>query len=512
MTKVRLLDFLVRKLPKACRGYFFLSRYHLTPLINRMATPLAKHSWLSLALFLGAAFLPCMHTSAQQASAKPNIVVIVADDLGYGDLGFQGGKEIPTPHLDGLAAEGVRFTNGYVTCPVCSPTRAGLVTGRYQQRFGHEFNPGGNQGPAAREIGLPTSETTIADALKSAGYTTALVGKWHLGNAEKFRPQQRGFDEFYGFLGGAHAYTPQGAAGPQARAPIFRGNEEVELPEHLTHAFAKEASEFISRQSDKPYFLLLTFNAVHNPLQPDEEHLAKFAHIENQQRRRYAGLLSGLDTAVGKVLQAIEKSGKEENTLVFFISDNGGPQQANGSDNTPLRGDKGTVLEGGIRVPYVAKWKGKLPAGKTYDQPVISLDITATAAAVAGAELGSSDRPADGVNLIPHVLGEVDEAPHDALYWRFGQQRAIRKGDYKLVVQGEQAPRLYNITADVHETNDLASEKAEIVAQLETDFANWNDDLEEPRWKRVPNAQRNQRRQQRQQQNQQPQASATGVN
>jgi arylsulfatase A-like enzyme len=438
----------------------------------------------------------------EKQSDRPNIVVIVADDLGYNDLGFQGGKEIPTPHLDGLAGGGVRFTNGYVSGPVCSPTRAGLLTGRYQQRFGHEFNLGGNQGEGAKEIGLPTSETTIADALGKAGYTTALVGKWHLGNAEKFRPLARGFHEFYGFLGGAHAYVPR--AGRGSLAPIFRNNDEVEMPEHLTHAFAKEASEFIGRQSnsEKPYFLLLTFNAVHTPLQPDEEHLAKFSHIDDQQRRRYAGLVSGLDSAVGHVLAAIEKSGEEENTLVFFISDNGGPQQANGSDNTPLRGDKGSVYEGGVRVPFVAKWKGKLPAGKTFEQPVISLDITATAAAVGGAELGSSDRPADGVNLIPHLLGEVEQAPHENLYWRFGPQRAIRQGEYKLVYQGDQPPQLYNLKSDISEGNNLADKEPEKVAALAAEFAKWNDELAEPLWKRLPRAQRQQRQRQRQRQQQ----------
>jgi arylsulfatase A-like enzyme len=446
---------------------------------------------------------------AESPIQRPNIVVIVADDLGYNDVGFHGGKQIPTPNLDKLAAEGVQFTNGYVSCPVCSPTRAGLLTGRYQQRFGHEFNPGGNPAPAAAEIGLPTSETTIADALKAAGYTTALVGKWHLGNAEKFRPLERGFDEFYGFLGGAHAFVPRGQARRAARAPIYRNNEAVDMPPHLTHAFGKEATEVVSRQSEEPYFLLLTFNAVHTPLQPDAAHLAKFAHIENEKRRQYAGLLAGLDTAVGQVLDGIEESGEEENTLIFFISDNGGPQRANGSDNTPLRGDKGTVFEGGIRVPFVMKWSGKLPAGEKYDQPVISLDIAATAAAAASAELGTSERPIDGVDLMPYVLGKKEGAPHESLYWRFGPQRAIRHGDYKLVYQRNESPQLYNLADDVSESDDLAGEQPDLVEKLESAYADWNEELAEPLWKRMPpKRKQNQKPRQRQRRRQQQSAEA----
>lgn len=430
---------------------------------------------------------------APQASAsKPNVIVIVADDLGYGDLGFQGGKDVPTPNIDSIATNGARFTDGYVTGVVCSPTRAGLLTGRYQQRFGHEFNPGGVDQTTGTEVGLPLSESTIADALKKAGYKTALVGKWHLGSSEKFRPQQRGFDEFYGFLGGAHPYVPsdKNTAGG---GPIYRGNEEVETPVHLTEAFGKEAAEFVKREKGHPFYLQLTFNAVHNPLQPDAEHLARFEKIGDPKRRAYAGLLSGLDDAVGQVLKAVRETGQEENTLIFFISDNGGPQQANGSNNAPLSGDKGTVLEGGIRVPYVLQWKGKIPAGTVYKQPVISLDIPATAAAVGGATLGAADRPADGVNLIPFVLGEKQTAPHEALYWRAGSQHAIRRGNYKLRQQAEGGPKLFDVVADVSEQKDIAAAHPELVEELTAAYAAWDAELAKPLWKgrqggRKPNA------------------------
>lgn len=417
---------------------------------------------------------------AGEELAKPNVIVIVADDLGYGDLGIQGCKDIPTPNINSLAENGIRFTDGYVTGSVCSPTRAGLLTGRYQQRFGHEFNPGGFDQTDGTMLGLPLSESTIAEAMRQAGYTTALIGKWHLGTDEKLRPLKRGFDEFYGFLGGAHPYVPAKRSG--GGGPIYSGHKLIEAPAHLTQAFGEEASAFIERRNDHPYFLLLTFNAVHNPLQPDSEHLARFESIRDPKRRRYAGLLSGLDDAVGKVLQTVRNTGQEDDTAIFFISDNGGPQQHNGSSNAPLRGDKGTLMEGGIRVPFFLQWKGKLPAGTVYKQPVSSLDITATAAALAGATVGSVDRPIDGVNLIPYILGDNDEAPHEELFWREGSQHAMRRGEYKLLQRGTDPPRLYNVVADVGEAQDLAAANPDLVGELTTAYAAWDRQLVAPLW------------------------------
>lgn len=441
------------------------------------------------------AAIACHATSllAIENRAKPNFIVIVADDLGYGDLGFQGGKDVPTPNIDSLAENGVRFTDGYVTGTVCSPTRAGLLTGRYQQRFGHEFNPGGVDQTTGTMLGLPLSESTIAEAMRQAGYKTALIGKWHLGSDEKLRPLQRGFDEFYGFLGGAHPYVPNKNDG--GGGPIYRGNKRINAPDHLTQAFGEEAAAFIEREKERPYFLLLTFNAVHNPLQPDAEHLSRFKKISDPKRRGYAGLLSGLDDAVGQVLQAVRESGKEENTLIVFISDNGGPQQHNGSNNAPLRGDKGTVLEGGVRVPFVVQWKGTVPPGSVYNQPVISLDVTATAATLAGATVGAADRPIDGVNLIPFVLGEREGAPHASLFWRAGSQHAIRRGEYKLVQQADGRPQLYDVVADMGEKRDLAAEKPELVEELVAAYDAWDRQLVPPLWEaggsgRKPNAAR----------------------
>lgn len=419
--------------------------------------------------------------SARAADApKPNVVIIVADDLGYGDLGFQGGTDVPTPHLDGLARSGTRCSSGYVSCPVCSPTRAGLYTGRYQQRFGHEFNPGQQQTEEQHEkFGLPTTEITLADQLKKAGYHTGLVGKWHLGFSDRFLPKARGFDESYGFLGGAHTYVP----GKNGKSNgIFRNGEEIQEPEYLTDAFGREAASFVERNATKPFLLFLTFNAVHTPLDTQPAKLEQFKNISDPKRQKYAAMLSSLDDAVGKVLGQLDKSGVAQNTLVFFISDNGGPTQGNGSRNTPLNGVKGTVWDGGIRVPFVVRWPGHVPAGAVYEQPVISLDVFATASAAASAPL-ATDRKYDSVNLLPYLTGEVKTEPHAALYWRFGPQHAIRKGSYKLLKLREGEEQLFDLSKDIGEQTDIAAKHPEMVAQLKSEYEGWNKELHEPLWR-----------------------------
>jgi arylsulfatase A-like enzyme len=414
--------------------------------------------------------------SADEPARKPNVLIIVADDLGYADVGFNGSKEIPTPHLDALAKAGTRFTNGYVSCPVCSPTRAGLVTGRYQQRFGHEFNPGA--GGVRDDFGLPLTETTIAGALKSAGYATGLVGKWHLGSAAPYVPTARGYDEFFGFLGGAHPYLFDRP--DTTGQPILRGTEATDEKEYLTDAIGREAVSFIERHRDEPFLLQVTFNAVHNPLQATDKYLERFGNIADPKHRAYAAMLSAMDDNVGRVLDRIHKLKLDENTLVFFVGDNGGPEVTT-SSNGQLHGYKGSVWEGGIRVPFLMRWTGRVPAGVDYDQPVIALDIATTAAAAAGAKLG--DKPLDGVNLLPFVTGESKKAPHQQLFWRFGPQWAIRQGNYKLLKFGEDAPQLYDLSTDVGEKKDLAKDKPEIVSQLTKTYSDWNSQLEEPRWK-----------------------------
>jgi arylsulfatase A-like enzyme len=455
---------------------------------------------LRVCVVLLAAQLLSEQACADEAQ-KPNIIVIVGDDMGYADIGVHGSREIPTPHIDDLANAGVRCTHGYVSGPYCSPTRAGLLTGRYQTRFGHEFNPGGGDAnrqrqekkqkshtQRAKESGLPLSETTIADRLKEAGYVTALIGKWHLGGANKFHPQRRGFDEFFGFLGGAHPYFP----GDQAR--VLRGSEPVEEEAYLTDAFGREAVAFIDRHADRPFFLYLAFNAVHTPMHADDARLEKFKHIGDEKRRTYAAMMSAMDNAIGQVLEKLREKQLEKDTLVFFISDNGGPTlrttTTNASRNEPLRGSKRTTLEGGIRVPFFVKWPAQLPAGKVYDQPVIQLDILPTALAAAGSK-APSDSKIEGVNLLPFLRGDKTDAPHDVLYWRFGEQMAIRRGDWKLVrydpnVDGDRGratePKLYNIEQDIGETKNLIEDEPQRAEAMQAAWDKWNESNVPARW------------------------------
>ena len=412
---------------------------------------------------------------------RPNILLIVGDDMGYGDVGFHGCEDIPTPNLDRLAESGARFRSGYVSGPYCSPTRAGLLTGRYQQRFGHEFNPGGSM------TGLPVSEATIADRLKAADYATALVGKWHLGSQAAMRPQQRGFTEFFGFLGGAHSYLDA--------EKMLRGDEPIKDMDYSTDAFGREAVSFIERHQQKPWFLYLAFNAVHTPMHATPEWLEKVSGFRDPQRRTYAAMMLAMDHAIGKVLETLDRTGQRGRTLVMFVSDNGGPTMpgvtVNGSVNTPLRGSKRTTLEGGIRVPFVVSWPGHIHPS-VVDTPVIQLDLAATALAAAGVQ---SETPLDGVNLLPLLDGLHKGPVHDALYWRFGSQMAIRSGDYKLVRYDRQADsatlrrnagvtdaRLYNLASDISETQDLAETMPDKVRELQEKWDSWNSSNVAPLW------------------------------
>ncbi len=414
------------------------------------------------------------------AADKPNILLIVGDDMGYSDVGFHNCKDIPTPNLDALAKAGVRFTSGYVSGPYCSPTRAGLLTGRYQTRFGHEFNNGGAGG------GLPVTETTTADRLKASGYATGIVGKWHLGSRPTMHPQKRGFDDFFGFLAGAHSYT--------APVGILRGNEPVKKFGYATDEFGREACAFIEKNRKQPWFLYLAFNAVHTPMEATDDRLAKFANVADKQRRTYCAMMLGLDEAVGKVRDKLAETGQADNTLIAFISDNGGPSMAgttvNGSRNDPLRGSKRTTLEGGVRVPFVVAWPGQIKPG-VYDQPVIQLDLHATALTAAKVE-AKPEWKLEGVNLLPFISGEKTGAPHDALYWRFGPQMAVRCGDWKLVRYDKTADdaaggrrlvdaaaratdaKLYNLAKDIHEDKDLAKEMPEKVKELQALWDAWD--------------------------------------
>jgi arylsulfatase A-like enzyme len=351
------------------------------------------------------------------------------------------------------------------------------LTGRYQQRFGHEFNPGPVAGD---DVGLPTTEVTLPDRLKAAGYATGMVGKWHLGYTEKYHPINRGFQEFYGFLGGARSYLPIPGE-PPVGSKMYR-NREV-LPDnepYTTDTFAREAAAYIDRHAKDPWFLYLTFNAVHTPMHATDKYLARFKDVPDEKRRTYCAMMSAMDDAIGQVLGKLDELKLTENTLIFFVSDNGGPP-VNASSNGVLRGNKAQTWEGGIRVPYLVQWKGRIPAGKTYDQPVIQLDFHSTALAAAGVE--AKDAKLDGVNLLPYLEGQNASPPHDALYWRFGDQMAIRQGNLKLVHgRGAEGPMLFDLSTDIQESKDITLERPEEFKALTAKYEEWNKTLEKPRW------------------------------
>jgi arylsulfatase A-like enzyme len=368
-----------------------------------------------------------------------------------------------------------------------------LLTGRYQTRFGHEFNP--HVGPEGK-LGLPLDERTLADLLRAAGYATGVVGKWHLGFSKDHHPQARGFDEFFGFLVGGHNYTLRKDAAPKfasamSRNLIYRGREVQKLDGFATEVFTEEAVRFMKRHQGRPWFLYLAYNAVHTPLEISDRVKGRLpADVKDPARRGYLALLLGLDDAVGRIMAHLRESGADRNTLVVFLSDNGGSGLApflayNTGDNRPLRGNKGQTLEGGIRVPFFLAWPGKLPAGKTYDHPVIALDVLPTACALAGARTPAN---VEGVNLMPHLLGENRAAPHDALYWRFGPQKAVRKGDWVLVDWRDFTARtnsgwqLFDLARDVGQRHDVAGQHPDVVADLRQAWQRWDARNVAPLW------------------------------
>ncbi|MES2521717.1 MAG: sulfatase [Gemmatimonadota bacterium] len=440
---------------------------------------------------LAALSLP--HPATAQAR-RPNIVIIVADDVGYADFGFQGSTDIPTPNIDRLARSGVRFTDAYVTGPYCSPTRAGLLTGVYPQRFGHEFNPAASPDIAP---GLPVGQLTIADRLREHGYRSALFGKWHLGTEPQFHPMERGFDEFFGFLGGAHSYYETPAIGEHA---LLDGRRRVSEPKYLTEAITDRAVDFIKRSASRPFLLYLAYNAAHTPMHAEPQHLVKVAGVRDEQRRTYAAMITAMDEGVGRTLDALRDQRLDENTIVFFFSDNGGPtmmgSSINGSSNAPLRGSKRQTWEGGIRVPFVIRWMGTLPQNTVKTFPIIQLDVLPTALAAANIPV----QPAwelDGVDLLPYLSATRSGVPHETLYWRLGEHMAIRKGEWKLVYSPEgplraangtaardlSGAQLFNLRDDVRESKNLAAASPEKVKELAAAWLAWSAELAKPLWK-----------------------------
>lgn len=428
---------------------------------------------------------------AQQNATSPNIIIILADDLGYADVGFNGCLDIPTPHIDKIAERGVVFTNGYVSYCVCGPSRAGLMTGRYQDRFGYSRNP--LYAPNDLQMGLPLSEETLADALKKADYKSLAIGKWHLGAHESLHPLKRGFNDFYGFLGGGHQYFPENFTlqdpyeakneNDSYRVKLLRNYERVEEKEYLTDALSREAVSYIEKNKNRPFFIYLAYNAPHTPLQATEKYLSRFENIKEPKRKTYAAMVSAVDDGVGLVLAKLAELNLTENTIIVFLSDNGGPENTNGSNNGVLRGQKGDIFEGGIRVPFAMQWPAKIKAGTIFDHPVISLDIFATVIAQTQTPVKTKN-PLDGVNLIPYITGEKKSEPHDYLFWRKfdAQDYAVRKGNQKMVIKKGSEKMLFDLEKDISEQNNLNTENKDQTEILSNELKKWESETIVPKF------------------------------
>lgn len=423
---------------------------------------------LFTALALGSFMAGC----SSPTESPPNIILILADDAGYADFGFMG-SDFPTPNLDRLAESGIVFTDAHITATVCSPSRAGLITGRYQQRFGHEANI------PPPTLGMDPGEKTLGAALKLAGYKTGYIGKWHLGSTEPYHPNKRGFDEFWGFLGGSRSYFPESEKDDRLNQEreILHNQSHVDFEGYLTDAFSNQALKFIEENSSLPFFLFLSYNAVHSPMHAKASDLEKF---KDHPRAKLAAMTWAMDQGVGMLLDKLEELDLTSNTLIFFLSDNGGSTN-NTASNLPLKGFKGNKYEGGHRTPFILSWPGKVASGMSYDKLTSSLDIFATSMAAAGLK-EPPGKTLDGVNLLPFVTGMNKSEPHHTLYWRKERMAAIREGDYKLIRLDDYGYRLYNLAEDLGEVNDLSESKPELMKKLISSLEAWERELHSPLW------------------------------
>jgi len=438
---------------------------------------------IRILLIIAAILLLTQHAPAVERP-RPNIVLIFVDDLGYGDPGCYDGKSIPTPNIDRLAASGVRFTDGYVTAPVCGPSRVGLLTGAYQQRFGCYWNQDLWQKYGLR---LPGRHKLLPQALKAGGYVTGHIGKWNI------TPEAKPYvDEAHDVMCWKGAYFPDaqgaylGVDGPDFRLEQHGWGPERPDDEYLTDRLTRHAISFIDRHSEHPFFLYLAYNAPHTPLQAKREYDQQFSQIKDEPNRLYSGMVASLDEGIGSVLDKLEETGVDQNTLVAFVSDNGPargadylsgwrkewPEETLLGSAGPLAGHKAQLQEGGIRVPFIVSWPGHLEAGQVYRRPVSTLDLYPTLCAAAGVEIPSGT-DLDGVNLIPYLKGEADGDPHKALFWKTHNAGAVREGDMKFVIEPWGKKRLFDLSEDLGETRDLLAEKPAVVKRLHQAWIDW---------------------------------------
>lgn len=430
-------------------------------------------------------FVLCACTLSARATSKPNIVLLFADDAGYGDFGFHGSNHFKTPHLDQLARSGARLSQFYVTGATCGPSRAGLLTGRYQQRFGFEENNvpsvmSQSSKLLAEDMGLPLHLKTMGDYLQRLGYRTAVFGKWHMGVADRYHPLQRGFDEFYGFRGGARSFfaylKPKQAKRENLMERDFEGYREHEG--YLTNVLADETCRFIERNKEKPFFAYVSFNAVHAPMHTDPQDADTFPQLDGI-RRKAAQMTLSLDRACGKIISRLKSLGLDKNTLIVFTNDNGGPMDRNGSSNYPFAGVKATQLEGGIRVPGIVVWPGQVLPGSVYDKPLCTLDLLPTFVKAGGGD-PAAIAGLDGIDMVPYLRGEAGGRPHPTLYWKMETRAAIRDGDWKLLRLPDRPAELFNLGNDPAEQNNLAGAYPERVKVLYKKLFAWELQLERP--------------------------------
>lgn len=423
-------------------------------------------------LLILAGFLSISQYSKAKVKNQPNILVILVDDAGYNDFGFMGSKDMMTPNIDQLASQGVVLTDAHVAATVSSPSRACLITGRYGHRFGYECNPSDN------DYGVSLDEQTIADVFKENGYRTAAIGKWHLGTLDKYHPNKRGFDFFYGMKAGGrdYFYDEKNSDRPGDERNILLNDKQVRFDGYLTDVFSEKAVEFI-KNTDQPFMMYLAYNAVHMPMQATQEDLDRFS---GHPRQKLAAMTWALDRGVGTVIQGLKETGNFDNTLIFFLSDNGGAT-INNSSNYPLKGFKGNKFEGGHRVPYFIVWNGKIKSGIKFDGLASSLDIFATAIDAAG--ISKTKNKLDGVSLIPYLSGKKKGNPHEILFWRKMDTRAIRMGDYKLIITHGVDSVLYHVKSDLEEMNNILDQEPEVYKRMAKRLKQWEDEeCVEPLW------------------------------
>lgn len=447
----------------------------------------------------------CKTANAEPFARAPNILIVMADDLGYTDLGCYGCKDIRTPHIDSLARHGVRFTNAYATGSMCGPSRAGFITGRFQSSFGYYVNAAN---PLDPRQGLPAGTTTVASLMQQQGYVTGGVGKWHMGTADHQHPNELGYSDWFGFLGGGLTYypldhpsyngryetlkRPWGVRDLHHTLPVLHNQKPVQWKQYLTRELTDAGVAFIEKNRDQPFFLFMSYNAPHLELEAPDETIATYPEtamtkvpgVTARSRSIYAAMVDEMDQGVGRILESLEEQGIAENTVVWFLSDHGGMKRT--SDNRPLRGAKGSHFEGGLRVPLIVCWPGKVKPGTVLHEPVTSLDIGATSLAMAGGDV--ADAGLHGVDISSYMNGQTSDAPHESLYWRTApphqESGIVREGDFKLlIVRGKMS--LFNLNEDISETKNMTGSHPRLVKQLHAQWKEWDQSSQRPLWGRA---------------------------